>query len=122
MQVLVGVGGTERSFAALEGTLERARQADDEVTVAVFDDPSATLTRGQVRDRIWTILGEYDLDVPVEDIDGDPGSQLVQVAENGEFDQLVLGNGNRTPMGKIQLDSIAQFVLFNSHVTVKLVR
>jgi nucleotide-binding universal stress UspA family protein len=90
--------------------------------VAVFDDPSATLTREQVRDRISTILEEYDRDVKLQDIDGDPGSQLVQVAENGEFDQLVLGDGNRTPMGKIQLDSIAQFVLFNSHVTVKLVR
>ncbi|WP_181684650.1 universal stress protein [Halorhabdus salina] len=122
MRVLVGVGGTERSFAALEGTVERARQADDAVTVAIFDDPSATLTRGQVRDRVGTLLEDWDRQVEIRDVDGDPGSQLVEVAESGEFDQLVLGNGNRTPMGKIQLDSIAQFVLFNSQVTVKLVR
>ncbi|WP_136687809.1 universal stress protein [Halorhabdus amylolytica] len=122
MKVLVGVGGTERSFAALEGAIERAEQADDELTVVIFDDPSASLSRGQVRERVQRIVAETDVNLSTKEIDGDPGSQLVQVAEDGGFDQLIIGNGTRTPMGKIQLDSIAQFVLFNSHVTVKLVR
>ncbi|WP_135662969.1 universal stress protein [Halorhabdus rudnickae] len=122
MEVLVGVGGTGRSFEALESTVERAKQADDELTVAVFDDPSAGLTRAQVRDRVREIVTERGVDPPLMEVDGDPGSQLVQIAETGGFNQLVIGNGARTPMGKIQLDSIAQFVLFNSHVTVKLVR
>jgi nucleotide-binding universal stress UspA family protein len=44
------------------------------------------------------------------------------VAEEHEFDKIVLGGGETSPMGKIQIGGIAEFVLLNSHVTVSLVR
>ena len=58
----------------------------------------------------------------VRHLSGDPGSQLVDVAEREGFDQIVLGGGQRSPMGKIKLGHIAEFVLLNSPVTVTLVR
>jgi nucleotide-binding universal stress UspA family protein len=35
---------------------------------------------------------------------------------------VVIGGGEQSPMGKIRLGHIAEFVLLNSHVTVTLVR
>lgn len=122
MQVLVGVDGTERSIGALEEAIERAQIADDEVTVAVFDDPSTNLNQEQAREAVRDVLEENGVDLPIREIDGDPGAQLVDLAEANDFDQVVIGDGTRSPMGKIRLDTIAQFVLFNSLVTVKLVR
>jgi len=49
-------------------------------------------------------------------------SALVNYAEQGEFDQLVIGGGTLSPMGKIQLGPITEFVLLNAPTTVKLVR
>ena len=57
---------------------------------------------------------------------GDPFDAVVhrspRVAEEEGFDQIVLGGGQTSPMGKINIGSIAEFVLLNSHITVKLVR
>ncbi len=50
------------------------------------------------------------------------GSSLVDYAEQGEYDQLVIGGGTLSPMGKIQLGPITEFVLLNAPTTVKLVR
>lgn len=120
MNVLLGVDGSEPSHRALEEGLERAREADDRLTVAVFatnDGPSREAVADQVRDR----LADVGVDAEVKLLEGDPGSQLVELAESG-YDRVVIGGGTRTPLGKIRLGSVAEFVLLNSATTVTLVR
>ncbi|WP_101294026.1 universal stress protein [Halegenticoccus soli] len=122
MKVLLGIGGSEDSVRALEQTVERARAADDDLTVAIVENPNADATPDEIEDRVRGVLTDADLDAEVRHVAGDPGSRLVDIAEEEGFDQITLGGGETSPMGKIKIGSIAEFVLLNSHVTVKLVR
>ncbi|WP_440010380.1 universal stress protein [Halomicrococcus sp. SG-WS-1] len=122
MKVLLGIGGSDDSLTALEQTVGRARAAGDDLTIAVLENPESDLTPDEVRTRAEGVLADADVDAEVRELTGDPGSQLLDVAESEGFDQIVLGGGQRSPMGKIKLGQIAEFVLLNSHVTVKLVR
>ncbi|WP_224448407.1 universal stress protein [Haloprofundus salilacus] len=122
MKVLLGIGGSEDSYYALERTVERAVAADDDLTVAIVDNPDSDATPDEIETRVREQLDAAAIDAEIRHVEGDPGSNLVDLAESGGFDQLVLGGGQRSPMGKINIGSIAEFVLLNSHKTVKLVR
>jgi nucleotide-binding universal stress UspA family protein len=122
MKVLLGIGGTDDSLAALEQTVGRALEAGDDLTVGIIDNPASGLSPGEVESRVQAVLDEAGLDATVRHLEGDPGSALVDLSEAGDFDKIVLGGGETSPMGKIRIGSIAEFVLLNSHVTVSLVR
>ncbi|WP_231184983.1 universal stress protein [Haladaptatus sp. DYF46] len=122
MKVLLGIGGSDDSLTALERTVSRAVAADDELTVALLDNPQSDRGKGDIREKAEAVLDDAGLEASVRDVSGDPGSRLLDVAESEGFEQIVLGGGQRSPMGKIRLGQIAEFVLLNSHVSVKLVR
>ncbi len=46
----------------------------------------------------------------------------MNIAESEEFDRIVLGGGGRSPLGKIQLGPIVEFVLLNAQTPVTLIR
>jgi nucleotide-binding universal stress UspA family protein len=127
MKVLLGVDGTDSSLRALEEVTERAAQTGDELTVGIADDPEADPTPGggtdaDLEQRVREIADRVGLDVQVRRLGGDLGSELVEVAQAGEFDRLVVGGGERSPMGKIELSPDTQFVLLNAGTSVTLVR
>jgi nucleotide-binding universal stress UspA family protein len=122
MKVLLGMGGAEDSLEALEETVTRAAAAGDELTIGIVENPESDRTPEQLVSAANAELEAVGLDADVRQLSGDPGSSLVELAESGEFDQIVLGGGQRSPMGKIRLGHIAEFVLLNSRVSVKLVR
>jgi len=121
MKVLLGTGGRADGFDALDRTLERTREAGDDLTVAVLetssDEDVAAVAEG-VRERV----ADSGVDAEVHVLEGHPGSQLVELAETGGFDRIVLGGGQRSPLGKIDLGEVAEFVLLNADVSVTLVR
>jgi len=124
MKTLLGMGGSEDSFRALEDTLDRVEETGDELVVAVVENPDTEKDAEEVvehaRERVKEHEGNFDAEVVM--LEGHPGSALVEYAESGGYDEIVLGGGERSAMGKIQMGHIAEFVLLNSHVTVKLVR
>ncbi|SDN02741.1 Nucleotide-binding universal stress protein, UspA family [Halogranum gelatinilyticum] len=122
MKVLLGIGGSEDSIYALEQTVDRALVAGDDLTVAVVENPKSDATPEEVEARVQAVLDEAGLDADIRHVKGDPGSRIVDIAEEEGFDQIALGGGETSPMGKINIGGIAEFVLLNSHVTVKLVR
>jgi nucleotide-binding universal stress UspA family protein len=123
MNVLLGLGGSDESLKTLRRTVERTRDVGDDLTVVVVDKPEAKRSQEEMYREALDRLAEAGLDdVPVEKLEGDPGSALVDYAERGEYDQLVIGGGTLSPMGKIQLGPITEFVLLNAPTTVKLVR
>jgi nucleotide-binding universal stress UspA family protein len=122
MKLLLGVGGSEDSFRALDETVRRADGAGDDLTVAVLDNPESEPSPAEVETRVRERLAEAGLDAEVRRLEGDPGSRLVEIAESEGFDQIVIGGGQTSPMGKIKIGQVAEFVLLNSHVTVTLVR
>lgn len=122
MRVLLGIGGSEDSFRALERTVERAVEAGDDLTVAVVENPDSEPDVEAVRDRVEAVLREADLEAEVLTLEGHAGSRLVELAEGEGFDRLVLGGGETSPLGKVSLGEIAEFVILNATVTVTLVR
>jgi nucleotide-binding universal stress UspA family protein len=118
MRFLVGADGSDRSLQAITETLERL-QDGDEVTVAVYaTDDDLDAVESQVRDH----LDETEQSVELRRVTGDPGSTLVELAERDGYDRIVLAGGERSPLGKIQLGSVVEFVLLNARSTVTLVR
>ncbi|WP_277554644.1 universal stress protein [Halobaculum limi] len=122
MKVLLGIGGSEDSLRALEDTVDRALAAGDDLTVAVVENPRSDRTPDEVEDRVRTVIEDAGLAADIRRVQGDAGSQIVDIAESEGFEMIAIGGGETSPMGKINLGSIAQFVLLNSHVSVKLVR
>ncbi|MFB6131342.1 MAG: universal stress protein [Salinigranum sp.] len=122
MKLLVGYGGTDDAAVALRKTIERAAEADDELTVALVDDPAAEDADESLESAVREALDGAGMDATIEHLDGDPGAKLVEMAETGGFDGIVLGGGEKSPMGKIRIGSLQEFVLLNAHTTVTLVR
>jgi nucleotide-binding universal stress UspA family protein len=126
MKVLLGIGGSEDSLRALEQVADRTVEADDDLTVAIVENPDSDRTPAAVEEQVRAALSERgldpDADVEVRHLEGDPGPQLVELADTGGYDQLVLGGGERSPMGKIAVGDIAEFVIVNARTTVTLVR
>ncbi|MEA1931426.1 universal stress protein [Halohasta litorea] len=122
MKVLLGIGGTDGSVDALDRTVARAAEAGDELTVAIVESEGTDVGREELAERVESAVADTDLSVEVRHVEGEPGSRLVEIAETEGFDEIVLGGGTTSPMGKISLNQIAEFVLLNSHVTVTLVR
>jgi nucleotide-binding universal stress UspA family protein len=122
MKKILGIGGSEDSMLALRRTLERAERAGDEIVVAVVENPETERDAEDVVEHARERVEEHESDAEVVSLEGHPGSALVEYAESGDYDEIVLGGGERSPMGKIQVGGIAEFVLLNSHVSVKLVR
>ncbi|MFC6615410.1 universal stress protein [Halopenitus salinus] len=122
MKVLLGIGGSEDSFRALERTIDRAVAAGDDLVVAVVENPDSDRSYEEVVERVRSVLEDAELEADVRHVEGDPGSQIVDIAEREGFDQIVLGGGHTSPMGKISLGNIAEFVLLNAKTTVTLVR
>lgn len=122
MKVLLGIGGSEDSFRALDRTIDRALEAGDELTVAVVENPDSQPAVEDVERRARTALSEAGLPEHVRVVEGHPGSGLVELAEREGFDRIVLGGGETSPLGKVQLGSIAEFVLLNAQTSVTLVR
>lgn len=149
MKVLLGIGGSEDSYAALAEVVARTHETGDDLTVAVVENPASEATLSEIETRVREEVTEAGLtlsepdeerdgagederasgagnaesaDVLLRRVSGEPGPRLVEIAERGEFDRLVLGGGTRSPMGKISLGEIAEYVLLNARVTVTLVR
>ncbi|WP_232700319.1 universal stress protein [Halobacterium wangiae] len=122
MNVLLGIGGADDSLDALEETVTRAVDAGDDLTVAVVENPESDRVPEELVDAAKAALEDAGLPRDVRRLSGHPGSAIVELAESEGFDQIVLGGGQRSPMGKIRLGHISEFVLLNSRVSVKLVR
>jgi nucleotide-binding universal stress UspA family protein len=122
MKVLVGVGGADDSLRTLRTTVERAREAGDDLTVGVFEGDRADRTLAETERAVRSLLDEEGFDAEVRRLGDDPGSALVATAESESFDEIAVSGGETSPMGKITVDSVLEFVLLNAHVSVRVVR
>lgn len=119
MHLLLGVGDTDDGLQALETTVSRARTTGDDLTVAVYSDD------GSLDDLVATVhdrLEALDFEASIERLEGDPGSQLVDIGDRASVDRIVLFGGHRSPLGKVRLDRVTEFVLLNASASVTLLR
>ena len=122
MNVLLGIEGSDESMKALESTVERTLETGDDLTIAVVEKPEAKRSQEETYDVASERLTAAGLDAELTMLEGDPGSALVDLAERESVDVVVIGGGTQSPMGKIRLGPITEFVLLNAPSTVKLVR
>lgn len=116
------MGGSDDSFRALDWALRRVPAAGDDLTVAVVENPESERNPDEIEAAVRDRLEEAGVEAAVVHLSGDPGSTLVEHAEAEGFDELVVGGGEESPMGKIRLGNVSEFILLNSRVTVTLVR
>lgn len=122
MKILLGIDGSEHSLRALPLMIDRAAEAGDELTIAILDHPGNDRNPDELYRRASETLMDSPIEAPIRRVSGDPGSRLVDIAETEEFDTIALGGGHRSPMGKITLGGVAEFVILNATVSVLLVR
>lgn len=122
MNVLLGLAGGDESVTALRRTIDRVREAGDDLTVVVLEKEGATRTPAEMREQAEKLVGEVGIDAAFHTLEGDPGSALVSFAEQGDFDELVIGGGSESPMGKVRIGPVAEYVVLNARLPVTLVR
>ncbi|HET7324483.1 MAG TPA: universal stress protein [Halococcus sp.] len=120
MNVLLGIDGSERAFDALQRTIERVRETSDALTVAIIE--SEISNQKTIERRVHEMIDEERIEATVRHIEGHAGGKLVEMADAEGFDRLVVGGGERTPMGKIRFDPTTEFVLLNAETSVTLAR
>lgn len=122
MKVLLGHSGSDSSWKAFRETIERAAVADDEVTIAIYDDEGVEATPEEIEQEVQDELDDSKIDAELRRIEGHVGGRLVELGDGRSFDRLVIAGGDRSTLGKIQLGSVAEFVVLNSETPVTLIR
>lgn len=117
MDVVLGLDAAAPDDAAIERVIDRT--CGDEVLVAVYggDADARESAAARARER----LVEAGLDPSTRLLETDPGARLVELAETDGYDCIVLG-GSQSPLGKVRLDAVAEFVVLNARTSVTLVR
>jgi len=82
MKVLLGIDGTEDSLRALPRTIERTAEAGDDLTIAILDHSGNDRDPDELYRRASEALEESPIDAPIRRVSGDPGSRLVDIAED----------------------------------------
>jgi nucleotide-binding universal stress UspA family protein len=122
MDVLLGIGGGETARRALEATVSRASAAGDDLTIAILEAAEGSMDAAELEALAEAVLSERAYDADVRSVSGHPGSQLLELAERGGHDRIVLGGGEQSPLGKVSLGPITEYVLLNATSTVTLIR
>lgn len=122
MKVLLGIGGGDDGFRAFDHCIAQATEGQYDLTIGVIDNPETDADPTSLTTEVEARLEETGITAPVRRITGDPGSELVRIAETEGFDAIAIGGGSYSPLGKITLGHIAEFVVLNAHVTVILGR
>lgn len=120
MDVLLSLGTGDGLSETLERTLDRTRACGDSLTIAIIGGQD---DRGTVEANVKERLAETDREIRIRHVGGDrPGSQIVELAETGGYDRIILPSGQRSSLRKIQFDDVIEFVLVNATMTVTLLR
>ncbi len=91
--------------------------AETRVTVihSFTDNPSGASAPqlASVRD-VTDFLEEQGIDVEVTESSGDPADQLLEAAQEGDADLIVVAGRKRSPTGKALFGSVTQSVILNA--------
>jgi nucleotide-binding universal stress UspA family protein len=119
MKVLLGIGGED---GALDRAIEEAARIGVDLTVAVVDSPEGDAATEELERCVRDLVASVGVGAQIRRVPGHGGSRLVEMAEQEGFDRLVLDGGARSPLGKVEIDEVAEFVLLNSRTSVTIVR
>jgi len=143
MKVLVAIDGSSFSQAALESVATRPWPPNTEFKVLhVVEPPSLLMGREMAAydpefEAVWKALREQakdmvekgaarlsgaHLNVSTALIEGDPKSQILDLAKEWKADMVVLGSHGRTGLSRFLMGSVSQGVVNHAHCSVEVVR
>jgi nucleotide-binding universal stress UspA family protein len=143
MKILIAIDGSDFSQAALESVIARPWPAGTEVKVLNVVEPPSLLMgremggydpefevvwkalRGQAKDLVEKAsekLREAKFNVSTELVEGDPKSQIIDIAHEWRADMIVLGSHGRTGINRFLMGSVSQGVVRHAHCSVEIVR
>lgn len=143
MKVLIAIDGSPFSQATLESVASRPWPANTEFKVLhVVEPPSLLMGREMGAydpefEAVWKALREQakeivakgaaklragKLNVSEQLIEGDPKSQILDVAREWKADMIVMGSHGRTGLNRFLMGSVSQGVVNHAHCSVEVVR
>jgi nucleotide-binding universal stress UspA family protein len=143
MKILIAIDGSDFSQQALKSVIARPWPPDTQVKVLHVVEPPSLLMgremggydpefetvwkalRGQARhlvEKAAEKLREAKFNVSTELVEGDPKSQIIDIAHDWRADLIVLGSHGRTGLSRFLLGSVSQGVVRHAHCSVEVVR
>lgn len=137
-KILVGFDGSDGAKAAMRHAIELARTFDAELwSLSVIETPHwATATVGEIDEQRRLLeqelerlqqlacqqAAEYGIDLHAVTRMGHPAQLLVQEAQRGNFDLLVIGHSGRSGVWGVFLGTTADKVVRHAPCSVLVVR
>ncbi len=93
-------------------------------TVEGFDRlaESQEQVRQQGKDALKKLTDSFDLDVEAIFTEGDPGHEIIRVAEEHNADLIVLGTHGHTGWKRFTIGSVVEFVFKHAHCAIFAIR
>jgi len=134
-RILVPVDGSEHSWKAFDYALKEHRE-DELVVIHVIDPMRGDYEPGEsnaqrvkrsdtIREDVETRLDETGDGGPEIDVitrEGRPADEIVDHANTGEIDQVVMGSRGLSGVKRLLLGSVAETVVRRAEVPVNIVR
>jgi nucleotide-binding universal stress UspA family protein len=143
MKLLIAIDGSDFSRAALQSVIARPWPPDTEVKVLHVVEPPSLLMGREMGgydpefEMVWKALRESakemvakaaeklrsaKFSVSTELVEGDPKSQIIDIANNWRADMIVLGSHGRTGLSRFLMGSVSQAVVRHAHCSVEIIR
>jgi len=143
MKILVAIDDSEFSKAAVQSVVTRTWPPGTEVrTLHVVEPPSLLLGREMTGydpefETVWKalrdqakvlvtkandVLRKSGLNATTVLIEGDPKSQIIDVAKEWPADLIVLGSHGRKGLSRFLMGSVSEAVVRHAHCSVEIVR
>jgi nucleotide-binding universal stress UspA family protein len=118
-RILVGTDGSETASLAVQRAVDVAAAVGASLTVLCVDNEE----RGRaVVEREAAKHADAGVDITPHVEQGDPASVLVELAEAGDYDLLVVGNKGMTGVSRFFLGSVPNKVSHHAPIALLIVR
>jgi nucleotide-binding universal stress UspA family protein len=137
MKVLVATDGSEHSMKAVQRALELAEKQEAQVTLMSvayyirgdFDTMPMNIQdklEDEARAALKKAKAVFDAkNIPVETVMEAglvPANLIIQKAQDGKFDRIIMGSTGRNPLDKVLMGSVAAKVVAHAPCEVTVVR
>lgn len=143
MKILIAIDGSDFSQAALQSVMARPWPPDTEVKILNVVEPPSLLMGREMGgydpefEVVWKALREQarhlvekaveklraaKFNVSSELVEGDPKSQIIDIAHEWHADMIVLGSHGRTGINRFLMGSVSQGVVRHAHCSVEIIR
>ena len=118
-RILVGTDGSETAARAVDRAVEVARVTGAELTIFSAGRPELTK---KVVDKEAARHSDSGVKIETETAEGDAASALIERAERGDIDLLVMGNKGMTGATRFLFGSVPNKVSHHASVALLIVR